>query len=143
MGISLDLRAGTTFDLDVFNLKNVEFSSSLPLASTQLDRLAATQCLVFQPEATVTGGPAFAVATKALAEARSVAAAKAASSSSALAAASASSAAAASASASGSGGGRADEENVAHGVHGAGLRTWMRRIGLYGAVFLGALYLSS
>jgi hypothetical protein len=137
VGISLDLRAGTTFDLSVVNVKNLEFSSSIPLASTRLDRLAATQCLVYQPEATVTGGPAFAVATKALADAKSVAAARAASSSSSSAAAAASS------SASNPGEPGVGEENAAWSLRDVGLSSWVHGLELYGTVLVGSLYLSS
>ncbi|KAK5052047.1 hypothetical protein LTR84_002851 [Exophiala bonariae] len=136
VSIGLDLLASTTFDLSVINVKNLEFSSSLPLASTRLDRLAATQCLVFQPEATVTGGPAFAVATKALADARSVAAARAASSSSSSAAA------AASASASNPGEPGLGEENAAQSLRVVGLSSWMHWLELYGTVLVGTLYFS-
>lgn len=128
VGIGLDFQAGTTFDLDLLNVKNLEFTSSLPLLTTQLSQLAATQCLVFQPDAT--GGPAFAKATKALADAQRVVAA-------AAAAASSSAQAAASASAANSG-----KESAAHGAHMLTLRSLVQRSWLYGTVLMGGLFLS-
>ncbi|KEF60442.1 uncharacterized protein A1O9_02003 [Exophiala aquamarina CBS 119918] len=131
VGIGLDLRAGTNFDLGSLGVKNIELTSSLPLVATQLDRLAATQCLVFQPDAT--GGPAFAKATEALADAQSSMAAASASSSSAQAVASASAAASE---------GSSDKENAAHGTYISALGSSLRRVGFYGVVFIGNLYLS-
>lgn len=136
VGVGLDLQAGANLDLGLVDVKNIEFTTSLPLLSTQLDRLAATQCLVFQPDAT--SGPAFAKATKALADAQSsVAAAASRSSAQAASSASASAAASAAASAGNSGG-----ENAAYSTHISALGSSLRRISLYGAVFMGGLYLS-
>jgi len=133
VGVGLDFTAGMNFalDLGVVGVKNlnIEATTSLPLLSTQLDRLAATQCLVFQPDAT--GRPAFAKATKALADAQSsVAAAAAASSSSAQAASSAS--AAATTASSGS-----RRENAACSTHMAAVGTWVWR----SVVFTAGWYL--
>lgn len=137
VGIGLDFHAGTNFDLGVFTVKNLEFTSSLPLLSTQLNQLAATQCLVFQPDAT--SGPAFAKATKALADAQSVVAAAASSSSAAAAAAAAASASSASASASAANPGK---ESAAHSAQVLALRSLVQKLWLYGAVFMGGLFLS-